>query len=221
MKETSAAEIKVIVGKNLKKIREAKGFSQAALADLCGWGQSRIGNYERGSNSIDIPSAKELAKALGVNVADILIPSKEVDLISLINQQDVFGGDENKENFINSVFEDLSSHLKSKDPMLSRKPKSSLTVKMIGSSMESDNPKKNIPDGSEVVIMTDIEGKNLNGKAVYVKIEGVDDPIIKELQIDGPNTYLVPWNQRYEVIKVMGSYEVLGYAHKVTTVISE
>lgn len=221
MTETSPADIKKIVGKNLKKIREAKGLSQTALADLCGWGQSRIGNYERGSNSIDIPSAKELAKALGVNVADILIPSSEVDLISLINQQEVFGGDENKEDFINAVYGDLSSHLKNKDPMFSRKPQSLLTVKMIGSSMESNNPKKNIPDGSEVVIMTDIEGKNLNGKAVYVKIEGVDDPIIKELQIDGPNTYLVPWNQRYEVIKVTGSYDVLGYAHKVTTVISD
>ncbi|WP_320153002.1 helix-turn-helix domain-containing protein [uncultured Tolumonas sp.] len=221
MKETSAAEIKAIVGKNLKKIREAKGLSQAALADLCGWGQSRVGNYERGSNSIDIPSAKELAKALGVDVADILIPGKEVDLISLINQQDVFGTDENKEDFINAIHSDLTSKLKNSGPLFSRKSPSSLTVKMIGSSMESDNPKKNIPDGSEVVILTEIDGKNLNGKAVYVKIDGVDEPIIKELQIDGPNTYLVPWNQRYEVIKVTGNYEVLGYAHKVTTVISD
>jgi SOS-response transcriptional repressor LexA len=221
MTETSPADIKKIVGKNLKKIREDKGLSQAALADLCGWGQSRIGNYERGSNSIDIPSAKELAKALGVNVADILIPTSGVDLISLINQQGVFDSDGSKEDFINTAYEDLPSHLKRKDPMFSRKPQPSIIVKMIGSSMESDNSKKNIPDGSEVVILTDVDGKNLNGKAVYVKIDGVNDPIIKELQIDGPNTYLVPWNQRYEVIKITGNYEIIGYAHKVTTVISD
>ena len=69
---------------------------------------------------------------------------------------------------------------------------------MVGSSMESSNPHKNIPNGADVEVCLDIEGKNLNGKAVLVRLNDYKEPIIKELQIDGPNTYLIPWNNRYE-----------------------
>ena len=34
---------------------------------------------------------------------------------------------------------------------------------------------------------------------------------MKEIQVDGENKYLIPWNERYEVIKLTGDYKILGY----------
>lgn len=72
MKNDQSQEIKRIIAENLKKQREKKGLSQRDLADLCGWGQSRIGNYETGTNGIDYPTAEVIAIHLGLQTVDIL-----------------------------------------------------------------------------------------------------------------------------------------------------
>ncbi|PSX20170.1 LexA family transcriptional repressor, partial [Photobacterium kishitanii] len=39
---------KTEVGLRLKQLRTKQGISQKDLAELCGWGPSRISNYESG-----------------------------------------------------------------------------------------------------------------------------------------------------------------------------
>lgn len=54
------------VGMRLQRFRKDLGISQRTLAEKCGWGPSRIGNYESGTRGIDLNAAEVLAKALGI-----------------------------------------------------------------------------------------------------------------------------------------------------------
>lgn len=62
-----------IIGERIKSLREAKGFSQAQLAKLCGWAApSRLGNYELGTRKVSADDALILAEQLGVSPSVIL-----------------------------------------------------------------------------------------------------------------------------------------------------
>lgn len=220
MKETAASDLKKLIGLNLKRLRTEKKLSQAQLAELCEWGQSRIGNYERGSNAIDLPSATTIAGALGVPVVNILMPAGVTPSQTLMNMKetmpDLYTNEESVKAVIKSLRVGIDDQTENTEQPFTTPGSNIITMKMIGSSMESSNPRKNIPNGADVEICIDTDGKNLNGKAVLVRADGFDAPIIKELQIDGPNTYLVPWNDRYDVIKIDSDYEVVGYVTKVS-----
>lgn len=61
---------------NLRRIRRERGLTQEGLAELCGWGQSRISNYEiptdrEGSRTPDVDDAVILAKALNVPIQEL------------------------------------------------------------------------------------------------------------------------------------------------------
>ncbi|WP_288454681.1 helix-turn-helix domain-containing protein [uncultured Enterobacter sp.] len=60
------------IAARLKQAREQKGLSQKTLAELCGWAQSRIGNYESASRAIGIDDAIALAKALRIPPAELV-----------------------------------------------------------------------------------------------------------------------------------------------------
>lgn len=85
----------VTIAARLKKAREQKGLSQKKLADLCGWAQSRIGNYESGSRSIGIDDAITMADALGISAVELVfgediteswLSPKHRKLLALYNQ---------------------------------------------------------------------------------------------------------------------------------------
>lgn len=85
----------VTIAARLKKAREQKGLSQKKLADLCGWAQSRIGNYESGSRSIGIDDAITMADALGISAVELVfgediteswLSPKQRKLLALYNQ---------------------------------------------------------------------------------------------------------------------------------------
>ena len=63
---------KIEVGLRLKQLREEKGLSQRALAAKCGWGPSRISNYESGIRSISLDDAETISKALNVSPKALL-----------------------------------------------------------------------------------------------------------------------------------------------------
>lgn len=61
------------LGIRIKKLRKAKGMSQQALAEACGWAsQSRIGNYEKGTRQPNLEDMEKLAKALDVTLPDLV-----------------------------------------------------------------------------------------------------------------------------------------------------
>ncbi len=63
---------KIEVGLRLKQLRERSNLSQRALATKCGWGPSRISNYESGIRSISLDDAEIIANALMVQPEELL-----------------------------------------------------------------------------------------------------------------------------------------------------
>ncbi|MFO7888807.1 MAG: helix-turn-helix transcriptional regulator [bacterium] len=57
-----------IFGKNLKKIRNEKGFSQEELAFIVNLDRTYIGRIERGERNISLSTAEKIANALEVNI---------------------------------------------------------------------------------------------------------------------------------------------------------
>lgn len=61
-----------MISENLKKIREGKGLSQMQLAKLVGVSQGLIGQVERGSKTLTLPTAKVIVDKLGCTLYDLL-----------------------------------------------------------------------------------------------------------------------------------------------------
>jgi transcriptional regulator with XRE-family HTH domain len=57
---------------NLKRLREARGYSQEDLARISGLNRSYIGNVEQAIVNITLANLERLAKGLDCTVADLL-----------------------------------------------------------------------------------------------------------------------------------------------------
>jgi len=60
------------VGLNIRKIREDKGLSQEKLAALADLHRTYIGQIERGEKNIGLRNLEKIAKALNVDIKDLL-----------------------------------------------------------------------------------------------------------------------------------------------------
>lgn len=65
------------MGMRLKKLRESRNLSQSKLAKLCGWGASRIGNYETGDRGMNVDDVETIARHLNVKAYEILLDESE------------------------------------------------------------------------------------------------------------------------------------------------
>ena len=65
-------DIKKTFGRVLRRAREARGLSQERLAEAVGVSDDSIGNAERGLSIPRFEVVVELARALGVSVADFV-----------------------------------------------------------------------------------------------------------------------------------------------------
>ncbi|MGB3267070.1 MAG: helix-turn-helix transcriptional regulator [Microcoleus sp.] len=61
-----------IFGKQVRKLRKAKGLSQEKLAELAELHRNYIGGIERGERNIALLNILRLAKALGVSLSELL-----------------------------------------------------------------------------------------------------------------------------------------------------
>lgn len=62
----------ILFGKTVRRIREQKGLSQEALADLCHLHRTYIGGIERGERNIGLLNLLRLSKALKVLPSELL-----------------------------------------------------------------------------------------------------------------------------------------------------
>ena len=60
------------LGRRVRELRTAKGWSQEQFADLCGLDRSYMSGIERGVRNISVLSLAKVAKALGVTPASLL-----------------------------------------------------------------------------------------------------------------------------------------------------
>lgn len=63
----------VAFGEKLRKIRKEKGLSQEALADLAHIDRSYMGHIERGDQNITLTKIYQIADALEVPVAALIL----------------------------------------------------------------------------------------------------------------------------------------------------
>ena len=66
------SDINKEVGLNIRKIREDKELSQEKLAALADLHRTYIGQIERGEKNIGLKNLEKIAKALRVNIKDLL-----------------------------------------------------------------------------------------------------------------------------------------------------
>jgi len=66
------SEINERVGLNIRTIREERGLSQEKLAALADLHRAYIGQIERGEKNIGLKNLEKIAKALKVNMKDLL-----------------------------------------------------------------------------------------------------------------------------------------------------
>jgi transcriptional regulator with XRE-family HTH domain len=59
------------LGRRIRELRQAKGISQEALADLAGIHRTYMSDVERGERNISIDNIAAIASALGVRTATL------------------------------------------------------------------------------------------------------------------------------------------------------
>lgn len=69
-------ELGKTVAANIRRIRQERGFTQEALADLVGINRNYVGMIERCENSPTIDMLERLAEALEVTPTALLEPPK-------------------------------------------------------------------------------------------------------------------------------------------------
>ena len=65
-------ELLIKFGKNMREERLKRGLSQEALADIAGVHRTYIGMIERGEKNITLANIKKIAKALNVEISDLV-----------------------------------------------------------------------------------------------------------------------------------------------------
>ncbi|WP_197922920.1 helix-turn-helix domain-containing protein [Thiosulfatihalobacter marinus] len=69
--------IRRLVGRNLKRYREAAGLSQEALAFECGLHRTYVSGVERGVRNPTIVVLEKLAEPLDLQAWQLLVPETE------------------------------------------------------------------------------------------------------------------------------------------------
>jgi transcriptional regulator with XRE-family HTH domain len=61
-----------VFASRLRQIRQAKGLSQEDLANIAGLHRTYVGSVERGERNISIDNIEVLAKALEIDIIELL-----------------------------------------------------------------------------------------------------------------------------------------------------
>jgi transcriptional regulator with XRE-family HTH domain len=70
-------DMRKLVGRNVKRIRQEKDLTQEQLAELSGFSQQYISGLEQGRRNPTIVTLYELATALGVSHMELVSPDGE------------------------------------------------------------------------------------------------------------------------------------------------
>jgi transcriptional regulator with XRE-family HTH domain len=76
---STGSESRLILARNLRRFRNARGISQEALADMSGLHRTYVGSVERGERNVSIDNMERLATALGIRVAALLDDARDRD----------------------------------------------------------------------------------------------------------------------------------------------
>ena len=69
-------DMRILVGRNVKRFRQRKGLTQEQFAEVSGFSQQYISSLERGRRNPTVVTVYELATALGVNHMELVRPRR-------------------------------------------------------------------------------------------------------------------------------------------------
>ena len=69
-------ELRTVFAANVRRLRRERGMSQEGLAFEAGLHRTYISGIERGIRNVGLDNIGVLAKALGVQPAELLLPAK-------------------------------------------------------------------------------------------------------------------------------------------------
>ncbi len=72
MQDQTPTSLRSKFAHRLRELRQDRGISQEALADLCGLHRTYIGSVERGERNISIDNIARIAESLGVPASRLL-----------------------------------------------------------------------------------------------------------------------------------------------------
>ncbi|MDA0107848.1 XRE family transcriptional regulator [Vibrio sp. La 4.2.2] len=195
------------VGQRLKKLRLSRNMRQIELAKLCGWGASRISNYESGIRSISLQDAETIAWQLKVKPYEILFDSSE--LMELTDFANSNGTTEFHRTFpVLSALqanEWLEVKEASKDeftewhPTTESASKRAFWLRVRGESMTSPN---GVSFPEDTLILVDPERQSVSGSFVVATLSGVKEVTFKKLVVDAGQKILMPLNTHYQPILI-------------------
>lgn len=64
-------DIRLRFGKRVRELRQARGLSQEAFADLAGLHRTYMGGIERGERNVSLKNIEAIANALSVSLAEL------------------------------------------------------------------------------------------------------------------------------------------------------
>lgn len=67
-------DIRIRFGARVRQLRNDRGWSQEAFADLCGLHRTYIGSIERGEQNISLENIEKVATTLGISLAELFAP---------------------------------------------------------------------------------------------------------------------------------------------------
>lgn len=68
---------RLVFAKRIKEARVSQGISQEKLAELCNLHRTYVSSVERGERNITVDNMERLAKALGVDLRELLKPDEQ------------------------------------------------------------------------------------------------------------------------------------------------
>lgn len=69
-------DMRRLVGRNVKRLREKKGLTQEKLAEISGFSQQYISGLEQGRRNPTVVTLYELSIALGTNHVELVRPQR-------------------------------------------------------------------------------------------------------------------------------------------------
>jgi transcriptional regulator with XRE-family HTH domain len=72
-------DMRLLVGRNLRRARKAKGLTQEQLSERTGVAQQHLSELERGNGNPTVVTLYELAQVLDVTVVMLVSPDGDVD----------------------------------------------------------------------------------------------------------------------------------------------
>ena len=70
-------DMRKLVGRNVKRLRQRKGLTQEQFAEVSGFSQQYISSLERGHRNPTVVTLYELASSLGVSHMDLVRPTRK------------------------------------------------------------------------------------------------------------------------------------------------